>query len=210
VLFHNSEILVADQPHGMPVTPAGSYLQRSLLYRLRKATGIGEIAPLHRLDRDTAGLVLFSLNPATRAAYHQLFATKELFKEYMAISHLKAPVLQRQWLVQNRIGRGEPWFRQQIIDGPVNAVTEIELLDIQEGRGLFRLKPQTGKKHQLRLHMASIEAPIEGDKLYPCLLQEAELPRLQLLAHRLAFVDPLDRKARELTSQRTLAWSRHL
>jgi tRNA pseudouridine32 synthase/23S rRNA pseudouridine746 synthase len=191
VLFRNSEILVADKPHGMPVTPAGNYLQRSLLYRLQQATGVRGITPLHRLDRDTAGLVLFSLNPLTRGHYHKLFAEGEIAREYLAIAPWTAPVSQNRWRLESRIGPGDPWFRQRLVDGPANAVTEIELHEAQESRGLFRLKPRTGKKHQLRLHMASIGAAIEGDRLYPCLLRaEPQLRQLQLLALRLAFIDP--------------------
>lgn len=207
VLFQNSEILVADKPHGMPVTPAGSYLQRSLLYRLQQATGFREITPLHRLDRDTAGLVLFSLNPVTRRHYHQLFDRNQIAREYLAIARWNSSGLHQRWRLENRISPGDPWFRQRIVEGRANAVTEIELIEIREDRGLFSLKPQTGKKHQLRLHMESIGAPIDGDRLYPCLLRgEPQFRQLQLLALRLTFVDPLDGVAREFTSRRKLAW----
>ena len=204
IVFQNSEIVVADKPHGMPVTPAGNYVERCLLYRLQAKTSVVELIPVHRLDRDTAGLVLFSLKPETRARYHELFTTGTIRREYLAVAGL--PESDRtQWRVENRIEAGHPWFRQQVVAGPTNAVTDIELLERRESSGLFRLKPETGKKHQLRVHMASIGAPIKGDIYYPELLQDASgLPPLQLLAYRLAFVDPMDGQPHDFHSLRRL------
>ncbi len=206
IVYQDGEILVADKPHGMPVTPAGEYLERSLLVRLQKSTGVKALAPMHRLDRNTAGIVLFAVNPASRGIYHQLFAEGNIDREYLAVAHIDDRAWLRetkQWRVENRMEAGDPWYTQRIVDGPVNAVTEIELLGVQGGLGLFRLRPQTGRKHQLRVHMMSIGFPIAGDPVYPRISEISDTP-LQLLATRLAFIDPLSGKPRTFTSARKL------
>jgi tRNA pseudouridine32 synthase/23S rRNA pseudouridine746 synthase len=205
VLYRDLEILVADKPHGMPVTPAGEYVERSLLQRLESQLDLAEIAPLHRLDRDTAGIVLFSLSRRTRGQYHALFSTRSIEREYLAVARINAIADQQRWRVENRLGTGHPWIRQQIVEGPINAITEIELLEIRDGNGLFRLRPQTGRKHQLRIHMASLGFPILGDPLYPEVREKrGDNPPMQLLAARLSFVDPLTSARRDFASTRRL------
>ena len=206
ILFQDDEILAADKPHGMTVTPAGDHVARSMLYRLQERTRLDSLVPLHRIDRDTAGLVLFGIKAGSRARYHELFAKKEIQREYFAVAHVADVPDQKHWRVENRLGAGTPWFRRQILnDGPINASTEIELLEARDGIGLFRLKPVTGKKHQLRVHMASIGFPILGDALYPEMRnQEPSDPPMQLLACRLTFIDPLTGIQREFKSERRL------
>jgi tRNA pseudouridine32 synthase/23S rRNA pseudouridine746 synthase len=206
IVHQDASIVVVDKPHGMPVTPAGDYVERSLLVQLRRMTGIASLTPMHRLDRDTAGLVLFSVNAAMRKPYHALFANGAVQKEYVAISRVATTPANTEWLVENRIERGDPWHRQQIIDGPPNARSMILLLEVRSGFGLFRLLALTGKKHQLRLHMASLGFPILDDCLYPDLRSSAPALPLQLLAQRLAFLDPLTGAALEFSSTRRLAW----
>jgi tRNA pseudouridine32 synthase/23S rRNA pseudouridine746 synthase len=207
IVYRDENILVVDKPHGMPVTPAGEYLERSLIVQLERRAGLSEIAPMHRLDRDTAGLLLFAINPAARGLYHRLFAERAVQREYLAAGKISDAPRQTRWRVENRLEPGEPWYRQRIVDGPVNAITEIELLETKEAFGLFRLSPQTGKKHQLRVHMMSIGFPILGDPFYPAIRQKQdEDPPLQLVAHRLEFTDPLSGARRTFTSSRQLAW----
>ena len=209
ILFQDDEILAADKPHGMSVTPAGDHVARSMLYRLQERTGLDTLVPLHRIDRDTAGLVLFGIKSASRARYHGLFAKRAIQREYLAAARVAAVPDQKHWRVENRLGAGTPWFRRQILkEGPVNASTEIELLGVQEGLGLFRLRPLTGKKHQLRVHMASLGFPILGDALYPEMRNpEPSDPPMQLLACRLSFIDPLTGAQRQFNSQRRLQYS---
>jgi tRNA pseudouridine32 synthase / 23S rRNA pseudouridine746 synthase len=209
VLLVTEHFLVADKPHFLPTIPAGPYVAESLLYRLRRATGERQLAPVHRLDRETAGLVLFSLRPATRRLYHALFARREVDKEYLAVAAVPTAPPQRQWRLASRIVRGEPWFRMREAAGEPNAASRIELLDWRQGRGLFRLHPETGKRHQLRLHLARLGYPIVGERYYPDLTPEAppdfDHP-LQLLALRLAFRDPVAGEAVAVESRRRLAW----
>jgi tRNA pseudouridine32 synthase/23S rRNA pseudouridine746 synthase len=207
VLVQDDHLLVADKPHGMVVSPTGDHLERSLLVRLQRRTGLADLAPVHRLDRDTAGLVLFSVRRATRGCYHQLFPKGRIDKEYLAVARLGNLGGRAEWRVENRIEKGHPWFRRQIVDGDVNAITEIELLDTRGPAGLFRVRPLTGKQHQIRLHMASIGCPVIGDPLYPEMTDRnlQELP-LQLLAARLAFVDPVSGEPRTFETERRIHW----
>ena len=205
ILHQDDEILVIDKPHGMPVTPAGDYVERSLVFRLQKSTGLTDLTPIHRLDRETAGLVLFSIKAGTRGRYHQLFEKKTVEREYLAIAHLPITRTQKYWLIENRIDAGAPWFTQCIVEGLPNAKTVIELVETHGDTGLFRLTPKTGKKHQLRVHMLSIGAPILGDPFYPEVREKQEgEPPLQLLAHRLTFTDPVSGAPHNFISARRL------
>lgn len=207
ILYQDDEILVADKPHGMVVTPAGDHVERSLLVRLQRRTGSSTLVPAHRLDRETGGVILFSLNPETRHHYHGLFADRAIEKEYLAAAHLVDVPERIEWRLENRIETGEPWYRQRIVEGPANAITEIELLATAGDVGLFRIRPKSGRKHQIRVHMASIGFPIVGDRLYPD-IKDTDLPDppLQLLARQLEFVDPLSGESRNFVSTRELDW----
>jgi tRNA pseudouridine32 synthase/23S rRNA pseudouridine746 synthase len=177
-----------------------------LLFRLQRITGLADLAPVHRLDRETAGLVLFCINSEARTHYHRLFDEGRVEREYFAVAHMTAPPQKSHWHIENRIEPGEPWYRQRIAEGRINAITEIELVDSHSAFGEFRLLPRTGKKHQLRVHMASIGCPIVGDPFYPTITDKSEGdPPLQLLARRLAFVDPLTGASHCFTSTRSLS-----
>ncbi len=207
ILFQNDEILVACKPHFLPVIPGGRFVNECLLNRLRASTGIADLAPLHRIDRETAGVVMFSVNRKTRGLYHALFMHGKITKTYHAVAEVTLPPQEDRWVVQNRIVRGEPRFRMKTVPGAVNAESRIQLLKVDGNRGRFRLNPVTGKTHQLRLHMSSLGFRIINDRLYPNLLPEQdddfEQP-LQLLAKQIAFHDPLTGKAVELGSEQTL------
>jgi tRNA pseudouridine32 synthase/23S rRNA pseudouridine746 synthase len=205
ILYQDDAILVVDKPHGMPVTPAGDHVERSLLVRLQRALELPELDPVHRLDRETAGVLLFTVQAGVRAQYHRLFAEGEVEREYLAVAHVDAAPDRMRWHIENRLVPGEPWYRQRIVEGRPNAITEIELTDLASAHGRFRLFPKTGKKHQLRVHMASIGCPIVGDPFYPAITEKRDVdPPMQLLARRLAFVDPRNGAPRNFFSQRTL------
>jgi tRNA pseudouridine32 synthase/23S rRNA pseudouridine746 synthase len=208
ILYRDSEILVADKSHGTLVRPAGDHVERSLLRLLQRRTGFTELAPAHQLDRETAGLVLFTIRSASRGAYQRLFAEGSIEREYLAVGHIgHEPPDRRRWRVQNRLEPGEPWYRIRIAQGRTNAATDIELLERDGCRGLFRLRPETGKKHQLRVHMAGMGFPIVGDSLYPEIRAVPDGgPRLQLLAVELSFSDPLSGIRRSFRSEKALDW----
>jgi len=209
ILYQDANFIVADKPHFLPTTQGGRFVEESLLHRLRERTGNDAIAPIHRIDRETAGLVMFSLNPEKRADYQLLFEKRLVTKVYHAISGNVAEGAISEWNVENRLERGDPPFRIQSAPGDVNARSRIEIVDTREGRSYFHLHPLTGKKHQLRHHMASIGFPIENDKYYPNLQDESpdnyEKP-LQLLAKELRFDDPVTGEPRHFVSRRTLIW----
>ncbi|MCC6562734.1 MAG: pseudouridine synthase [Xanthomonadales bacterium] len=193
VLHADADLLVADKPHFLPVTPTGAHVHETLLGRLIRRTGNQSLVPLHRIDRDTAGLVLFSANPQSRARYQALFRERHIEKCYEAI----APALPRVEFPCVRCSRmvaGEPVFRMQEVDGPANSETRIDVLSRAGANWRYALTPITGRKHQLRVHMAALGAAIANDTMYPNLLQRAAgdySAPLQLLATRLSFTDPL-------------------
>jgi tRNA pseudouridine32 synthase/23S rRNA pseudouridine746 synthase len=209
VLFQDDELLVACKPHFLPVTPGGRYVEECLLNRLRRRTDIAGLAPLHRLDRETAGIVIFSVNPITRGRYHELFMHGKVEKTYRALAEVNEPPRENQWTVENRIVRGEPRFRMKTVPGIVNARSHIQLLEVKGNRGLFRLQPVTGKTHQLRLHMSGLGFRIINDRVYPDLQPERDddFDRpLQLLAKMIRFHDPVSGQDREFRSGRELSW----
>lgn len=209
ILFRDDEILVACKPHFLPVTPGGKYVDECLLNRLRRSTGIADLAPLHRIDRGTAGIVLFSVNKSSRGLYGRLFLTGQIEKTYQALAACQPQQQPASWAVANRIEQGEPWFRRKTTSGKVNAVSAISLVEVKGTTARFTLQPQTGKTHQLRLHMSGLGFGILNDSYYPELQAETGdnfATPLQLVAQRLRFKDPLSGREREFTSGRELLW----
>lgn len=203
VRYADAHIVVADKPHFLPVMPAGAFVQETLLTRLVQRLGNADLVPLHRIDRETAGLVLFSANPATRGAYQSLFRERRIQKRYQAI----APALPEQVFPQRRatcLAKGEPFFRMQEIEGRANSETRITVIERIGELWRYALEPVTGRKHQLRVHMAALGAPIVNDSLYP-VLRRSEEPDfsspLKLLAASLAFIDPVSAESRHFDSQ---------
>ncbi len=206
VLHVDEHLVVADKPHFLPVTPAGGFVEQTLLRRLMHRLDNPELVPLHRIDRATAGLLLFSANPASRAAYQALFRERRIDKRYEALApalpDASFPLLRR-----SRIVAGEPFFRMQEVDGEPNTETRIEVTARGADGWRYALHPVTGRKHQLRVHMAALGAPICGDTLYPVLTDKAadDYRRpLKLLARSLAFADPLTGKSRRFESRMVL------
>lgn len=207
VLYRDAHLLVVDKPHFLPVVPAGRHVQQTLLVRLRRELGVDDLVPLHRIDRDTAGLVLLSPNPATRAVYQQLFARCAVDKLYEAIAPSR-PELSGPYVHRSRLVPGEPFFRMREIEGVPNSETRIEVIETQGALSRYRLTPVTGRKHQLRVHMAALGAPIVNDPFYPQLhaVDADDFSRpLQLLAKSLGFDDPLSGERRVFESRRQLS-----
>lgn len=206
VLYRDAHLLIADKPHFLPVTPAGRFVEECLLVRLKQALQLDELVPLHRIDRGTAGLVAFSLNPATRSAYQQLFPRREVLKQYEALAP-RRPGLGLPLVHRSRLVEGEPFFRMHEVEGAPNSETRIELAARHGALSLYRLYPHTGRKHQLRVHLAALGAPIINDPFYPELRDEADddySRPLQLLARALEFDDPLSGERRRFESRRAL------
>jgi tRNA pseudouridine32 synthase/23S rRNA pseudouridine746 synthase len=209
ILFQDEHILVADKPHFLPVVPGGKYINECLQNRLHKKTGIENLQTLHRLDRPTAGLVLFSTNTETRHRYHQLFEENKIHKTYLAIAAANSEdeLIGQQWQVKNRITNSEPRFLMKVVSGLPNSHSEIRCLKQTIDKRLFELNPITGKTHQLRLHMQTIGWPILNDRYYPTLQPETAddySQPLQLLAKELQFIDPVTNLRRTFSSNANL------
>ena len=208
VLYQDEHLVVVDKPHFLPVVPSGRYLQETVLVRLKRKLGLDTLVPIHRIDRDTAGLVMFSVLAHTRDAYQALFRERQIHKTYEAVARrrddLVLPLVRR-----SRITQGAHFLLQcETDDGEPNTTTHVELLRAMDELALYRLRPVSGHRHQLRVHMAALGIPIIGDGLYPILTPQSEHfpePALQLLARSLSFTDPLSGQARHFESRRVLA-----
>ena len=204
IVFEDAHLIVADKPHFMPVTPAGRYVQQSLLVQLKHLTGNDDLVPLHRIDRETAGLVMFGKRLQDRDAYHALFRDKALHKVYEAVAAYN-PALTLPRVRTSRLVPDALFFRTQEVAGEPNSETRISLLKVEGTRALYQLEPVSGKRHQLRVHMMALGLPLEGDQFYPRVLRGPEADEdfshpLQLLAKRVAFSDPVTGEPREFQS----------
>lgn len=210
VLRRDADLVVVDKPHFLATMPRGSHVAQTALVRLRRALDLPELSPAHRLDRLTAGVLLFTTHRAVRGAYQQLFAAGQVHKTYLACAPLD-PELVLPHTVRNRIVKHRGRLQAEFEPGEPNAETLIELLEAGDGGGLYRLTPRTGRTHQLRLHMAALGIPIDGDPLYP---EVVDVPAddfstpLALLAQHLEFDDPFTGARRHFTSARRLSLQR--
>ena len=211
IVHVDADLIVADKPHFLPVVPGGGHVRETLLARLVRRFDNPGLAPLHRLDRMTAGLVLFSANPCTRGRYQALFREHRIVKRYEALAPA-LPTVAFPCERATRIARGEPFFHMREVDGVANALTRIDVLERARSIWRYALEPVTGRTHQLRVHMAALGAPILNDDFYPRPLAEDPALRppddharpLKLLAKALAFVDPFSGERREFQSNQRL------
>lgn len=208
LLFQDEHLVVAHKPHFLAVTPGGGHLQETLQVRLKRRLGIDTLQPIHRIDRETAGVVAFCVHPQERDAYHALFRQHAVHKTYQAIAPWREdrvfPLTRH-----SRMTRGEPFFRHCEIGGEPNAHTHVNVLQVRGQRALYALTPATGQRHQLRVHMAALGLPIENDAFYPEVRRGPDEPDdwqrpLQLLARTLAFTDPITGAPRHFESPREL------
>jgi tRNA pseudouridine32 synthase / 23S rRNA pseudouridine746 synthase len=209
ILFQNDDLLVSCKPHFLPVTPGGPYVAECLLSRLRSRTGNDDLVPIHRIDRETAGIVLFSANRKSRGLYSELFMHGKVEKTYHAVAECASIPEIAEWMVENRMVKGEPWFRMTTAPGKANSRSIIKLVEVKENSARFLLSPLTGKTHQLRLHMSGLGFRIMNDRYYPDLQPERDddfANPLQLLAKKVRFHDPVTGEPMEFTSERELQW----
>ncbi|MDJ0409198.1 pseudouridine synthase [Rhodococcoides fascians] len=206
IVHRDDAVLVIDKPHFLPTIPRGGHILQTALVRLRLELGLPQLVPAHRLDRVTAGLVLFVVDPSLRGAYQTLFQDRKVHKEYEAIA-ANEPSLALPTEVRSRIVSDKGQFTACEVAGEPNAHTVVELLEHREGIGRYRLTPSTGRTHQLRLHMNSLGIPILGDDLYPTASGRAVddfTAPLQLLASAIEFIDPISKAVRRFETQRSL------
>ncbi|KAA0931308.1 RluA family pseudouridine synthase [Streptomyces apricus] len=211
VVYRDEHIVVADKPHFLATTPRGGHVTETALARLRRELGLPALGAAHRLDRLTAGLVLFTVRPAERGAYQTLFRDRLVHKEYEAVAPY-APDLELPRTVRSRILKERGVLAAREVPGEPNAVTRIESARRRGALARYRLLPRTGQTHQLRVHLCALGVPILGDPLYPVVagpVPAGDFRRpLQLLARTLEFTDPVTGRRHAFRSGRTLrAWS---
>ena len=206
ILHQDAHLLVVDKPHFLPVVPTGRYLHETLLVRLKRQLGIEALSPLHRLDRDTAGVMLFSVQQATRGRYQGLFRDRAITKHYEAIAPWRADIaFPREH--HSRLEESGQFFLMHEVPGTPNSHTQMEVLEQAGDWARYRLSPISGKRHQLRVQMAALGLPLRYDPFYPKVNDAPEgdfSQPLQLLARSLAFTDPITGQARQFISQRQL------
>ena len=212
ILHVDDDIVVVDKPHFLATMPRGAHVVETALVRLRRLLGEDEVSPAHRLDRLTAGVLLFTRRPEVRRPYQQLFADRRVEKDYRALAHTPPSGLTVPREIADRVEKVRGNRQASVVDGPVNARTRVAAIEPgpSPDRAWYHLVPHTGRTHQLRVHMARLGVPIIDDPLYPVIDDElGSMPErgdftrpLRLVAHRLAFVDPLTGHRREFVSRR--------
>ncbi|KAB1853980.1 pseudouridylate synthase [Acinetobacter tandoii] len=202
ILYETDDLYIVDKPHFLTMSPTGQYVQETLLVRLKNQTGNADLTPIHRLDRETAGLVLFSKRPETRGIYQQMFAHREVKKTYHAIAAYHSS-LEFPRTVCLRMDKGQPFYTMKIVEGEPNSETQIDILEHNSQWAKYQLKPETGKQHQLRVHLNHLGITIKNDPLYPIVQHKSDddfSNPLQLLAKRIQFIDPVTNKSMDFSS----------
>ena len=217
MIHEDDDLLVIDKPHFLATTPKGAYIVESALVRLRRQYGLDELSPAHRLDRLTAGVLVFTKRAELRRGYHEMFAHRTVLKSYQAVAPVN-PGVDLPVVVRSRIHKERGVMQAQTVAGEPNTETRVELgatCSVDPNNfggvaqiGLYNLYPHTGKTHQLRLHMAGLGLGILNDNYYPEFYQvdmDDYRNPLQLLAKTLEFQDPITGKTRFFESTRNLS-----
>lgn len=209
ILHADDRIVVADKPHFLATIPRGRHVVQSLVVRLRNRLGLPELGPAHRLDRLTAGVVLLTTEARWRGPYQTLFENRAVTKTYRAIARFDERLALPRRLGGHIVKRRGVLQAELVAGAPDNADTWLELVERRGDWAEYRLTPQTGRTHQLRVQLNSLALPILGDPLYPDVLDvsvdDFRVP-LRLLAESLEFVDPVAGGVRRFVSPRTLGW----
>lgn len=202
ILFEDEHVLAIDKPHFLPTTPRGAYIAQTALTKLRVREGNPLLIPIHRLDRPTAGVLLFAKTVEARRPFQMMFQHRQVSKTYHAVAPVTAdPAAAEQalstegLLVRSHIQKVRDVLQVQqlseaecaaqgvdpntlttarILETFTPSPAEAEAWGAERDRpwGLYELAPHTGKTHQLRAHLNLLGAPILGDVLYPRVLPD--------------------------------------
>lgn len=211
IVYQDQHLLVADKPHFLPVIPTGRFVRETLLVRLKQATGIESLSPVHRIDRETAGLVLFSTRAQDRGAYQAMFRERQVDKLYEAIAPSTGAWAGSRTHRSRIVEDPQAFYRMIETEGEPNSHTRIDRTEQFHDWARYRLEPVTGKRHQLRVHMNALSLPICGDQFYPVVRRGPGEPEdyadpLRLLARAIAFTDPVTGERRQFESGLGLDW----
>jgi 23S rRNA pseudouridine1911/1915/1917 synthase len=203
IAYSDDHLLVVDKPAGVVVHPAPGHAGGTLAHALAAAgaTGGEKDRPgiVHRLDRDTSGLLVVARSHETYARLQRLVRRRELTREYLAL--VVGRPRSRSGTIDAPVGRDRHDRLRHSLDTetPRNAVTHFELEELLDGRALLRVRLETGRTHQIRVHLQAIELPVSGDPVYG-LAGDLGLERQFLHAARLAFEHPVTGASVDVTS----------
>jgi len=193
-IYRDDKLLVFNKPSGLLTQPGrGPELYDSLITRVQLEFPTARI--VHRLDRDTSGLIVLALDADAHRELSRQFETREVEKKYVAVVY---------GVVMNECGRIDLPLRKDLDHPPRHmvdpvqgkpAVTEYRVIERQADRTRVELRPLTGRSHQLRIHLQHIGHPILGDPLYAHVAAQAMAERLLLHASELTFTHPASREA---------------
>ena len=205
ILYQDEDVVVVDKPCGMVVHPAAGNedgtLVNALLYHVRDLSGIGgEVRPgiVHRLDKDTSGLILIAKNDRAHAALSEQFKSRTMEKHYRAV--ILGAFEEESGLIDAPIAR-HPTDRKRmaVVPGGKPSQTEWAVLERLKGASLLDVHLLTGRTHQIRVHMKAAGHPLLGDRIYaPNIKMPVRIPRLMLHAFSLAFDHPSTGERTEL------------
>ncbi|HAU4889571.1 TPA: TIGR01621 family pseudouridine synthase [Aeromonas hydrophila] len=166
ILAQHKDFMVINKGPGLGMhdeTDEAGLLHPGLVSRVKADTGL-LLYPVHRLDKMTSGLVLLAHTTEANRALSMAFAAREVSKQYLALSDRK-PKKKQGWVKGDmQKGRGGSWMLTRTLDNP--AISWFDSVSVREGLRLYRIKPQTGKTHQIRVALKSVGAPILGDERY--------------------------------------------
>ena len=210
IAYEDAAMLIVDKPAGLVVHPSHGHATGTLVHalvgraeergeQLGSIAGVGRPGIVHRLDKQTSGLILVAKTDAAQASLMHQFGARSVDKEYLALVRGAPPASRGR--IEAPIGR-DPRDRQRmaVVAGGRAAVTEYEMLGSADGYSLLALHPLTGRTHQLRAHLAYLALPIAGDVRYGGGIGPGGLERQFLHAARVTLDRPID-------GRRLTAWS---
>lgn len=207
ILYQDSDIVIVNKPCGMVVHPAAGNedktLVNALLYHVKDLSGIGgEMRPgiVHRLDKDTSGLILIAKNDRAHAAMSEQFKSRSMEKHYRAVAF--GSFREDSGLIDAPLAR-HPVDRKKmaIVPGGKPSKTEWKVIEHLKSATYLDVHLLTGRTHQIRVHMQSIGHPLLGDRIYaPNIKTAVRIPRLMLHAYSLAFTHPTTGERMEVTA----------